>query len=317
MNSFRTEIYPHKPDFDIQHQDGIMLNGSCFSENLGNLFRRCRFNVDINSHGIIYNPESLAGAFDDLLNQKVYNEDDLIFHNGVFHSVHHHGRFSNAVSEVVLESVNSAIESSAEFLRKSKLIFVTFGSAWIYRLKETNKVVANCHKLPGSDFSKSLMTHLDIEQRWRELFIQLFKLNDNLKVVMTVSPVRHWRDGFMENQISKAHLLIAASKLTDEFRNVSYFPSYELLMDDLRDYRFYNQDMLHPNELAIEYVWKKLSDWCFDDKTKMLLTKIEPLIKFIEHKPMKTDLDVHISIVERKQKEINALITQSNKSYNQ
>lgn len=301
----------------MNHQDGIMLNGSCFSENMGSLFQRLRFNVDINSHGIIYNPESLAVSFDDLLNQKVYKENDLNFHKGLFHSVHHHGRFSNALSEVVLESVNNAIKSSADHLRKSKLIFVTFGSAWIYRLKETNKVVANCHKLPGSDFSKSLMTHLEIEQRWRVLLTQLFERSDKLKVVMTVSPVRHWRDGFTENQISKSHLLIAVTKLTQEFSNVSYFPSYELLIDDLRDYRFYNQDMLHPNEVAMEYVWKKLSDWCFDDTTKMLLAKIEPLIKFIEHKPMKADLNVHMSIVERKQEELNALIAQINKSSNQ
>ncbi len=308
MNSFRTEIHPHTTDFTINHQDGIMLNGSCFSENIGALFQRMRFNVNINSHGIIFNPESLAYSLDDLINVNIYSESDLGFHNNVFHSIHHHGRFNHASSDVVLETINSSIRDASQQLRNAKLLFVTFGSAWIYRLKKSSGVVANCHKLPGSDFDKSLMSHQEIEHRWRDLLKKLFVLNDKLQIVLTVSPVRHWRDGFSENQLSKANLLIAVNALCVEFKNVHYFPSYELVMDDLRDYRFYNSDMLHPNATAIDYIWQKLAHWCFDRRTKELLPKLEPLVKFIEHKPMNTDIARHSDLVKTKLDEIVRLI---------
>ncbi len=286
--NFRTEIEISKASFELTHRDGIVMLGSCFSENIGMKLQRYRFETLINSHGIVFNPESVAVALEDIIEKRHYSADELIQHNEHFISLSHHGKFNHRDSATTISEINKNIFQHHELLKRTKVLFIAFGSAWAYRHNESKKIVANCHKIPQSSFSKLLITHEEITRRWIRLIEKLTAFNSDLQIVFTVSPVRYWRDGAIENTLSKSQLIIAIHALKDISENTHYFPAYELIMDDLRDYRFFKEDMLHPNEQAIQYVWEKFCGWCFSESTKKKLNELEPLIRFLEHKPIHT-----------------------------
>lgn len=282
----RTEITPPVSDLHITHRDGIALCGSCFTENIGAKFFRYRFRTSINSHGIIFNPESLAGALIDAIEKRIYTERDLFFDGKRFLSFNHHGKFSSDSAQEVLRTINSSIDETHGFLKLASVLFVTFGSAWAYEDKDTDDIVANCHKLPQQRFRKILLDHHRIENKFDEVILKLHQLNPGIRIVFTVSPVRHWRDGATENQLSKSNLIIACHNLVKSASHLSYFPAYELMMDDLRDYRFYTEDMLHPTSQAVDYIWQKLINWSFHEETRVKLLKMEPLLLYNEHRPI-------------------------------
>ncbi|MBX7052719.1 MAG: GSCFA domain-containing protein [Flavobacteriales bacterium] len=310
MSSFRTEITIAPAPFRLNHQHRIVSYGSCFAENMSEKLEWYRFATNTNSHGIIFNPYSVAMALEDVISLRKYHSSDLIFANGFYHSMNHHGRFSGENPDVVCDEINQEIERMHRDLKEANLLLITFGTAWYYRLLSNQQVVANCHKMLGSDFSKEMAAAQEIVSTWKRIIDQLLQLNHNLKLVLTVSPVRHLRDGFHENQLSKANLLLAVDELCKSFSHVHYFPSYEILMDDLRDYRFCTDDMVHPSQEAIGYIWEKFSQWLMDDQTLNLLKSLNPLLKYLDHRPLKIGIDQHQIIVSQKEKEVENLISE-------
>jgi hypothetical protein len=265
-----------------------MFFGSCFSENIGQKLLDMKFNVDLNPFGILYNPESIANSLKILLENRAFTADDLFHDQGLWNSYYHHSRFSDVNRETVLEKINKRIFLSREFLLKADFLMITFGTSWVYELKKTGQIVSNCHKIPAAEFKRSRLEVNEITGVFRDLLIELWKLNPNLKVIFTVSPIRHWKDGAVENQVSKATLLLAIDRLLNGFHglNIGYFPSYELMMDELRDYRFYAEDMLHLSPVAIDYIFERFSKVLISNDSLKVASEVLKIRKAVLHRPV-------------------------------
>jgi hypothetical protein len=290
---FFTEIQiPEFPD-QMDYSKSMMLFGSCFSENIGQKLLDLKFNVDMNPFGILYNPESIANSLRILLEKRVFTENDLFQDQGLWNSFNHHSRFSDANQEEALEKINSRISSSHEFLKKADFLVITFGTAWVYELRKTGQIVSNCHKIPATEFKRSRLEVSDITNVYTELLEQIRKFNPNLKVIFTVSPIRHWKDGAVENQLSKATLLLAIDQLLKGFENqdCAYFPSYELMMDELRDYRFYAEDMLHISPVAVHYIFECFSKVLITKESQDISKKVIKVRKAFGHRPVNPNTD--------------------------
>ena len=282
---FRTEIEKQNFGFEINYEDSLLFMGSCFTENIGNKFLQWKFNTLVNPFWVLYNPTSIKNSLDIILWDKEFIESDLVFWNEQWHSFSHHGDFSGINKENVLNTINSQITNSKEFIKKSSILFLTFGTAWVYKYNKTWEVVSNCHKFPDSDFTRSLLSVDEIVESYKILIDTLKTINPDLKIIFTVSPIRHIKDTLVGNQISKSTLILAIAKLKELFSHVHYFPSYEICMDDLRDYRFYEKDMIHISEVAKQYIWETVEDTFFSQKTLDILNKIEKLQSALFHRP--------------------------------
>jgi hypothetical protein len=281
---FRTEIIIPPAEFRISHQDKLLMMGSCFVENISVKMLQSGFTADVNPFGIVYNPASLAGGLYDLINRKMYTENQLFSHEGAYHSFSHHSRFSGKDKTSVLQQINFRINQSSAFLKEAAILIITFGTANTYRLLSSEKIVSNCHKLPAKLFQEERLTVGQITEEWNKLIGRLQEFNPQVKILFTVSPIRHWKDGANENQLNKATLLLAVDELIKQNRPCYYFPSYEIMIDDLRDYRFYAEDMIHPNQQAINYIWEKFGDSYFDKKTIELIKEHEKAQKALNHR---------------------------------
>jgi len=302
----RTEIHIPRADFIIDHHQKIYLTGSCFSENIATKFRYYGFQSLANSHGIIYNPYSIQQSLHDLAHNKKYTVDDFQLAEGRYFSYHHHGEYSAADAYDLAVMINESLEIHRTFLKQTSLVFVTLGTAWIYTIPDRNLIVANCHKMPSKTFMKSCMSLDSIEDTLKLIIKNIHELNPTAKIVFTVSPVKHLNDGFINNQLSKSLLHIAIQKQLHN--NIFYFPAYEIMNDDLRDYRFWKQDMIHPNQLAIDYIWEKLSKTYFDSPTEQILIEVKKLRQFLAHLPLTTNptkIDELNKEKERKRAELN------------
>lgn len=282
---FRTEVNIPPSENRISHNSGILFMGSCFTENIGSKMQEFRFRVDLNPFGINYNPSSLSRNLWALINGRKYTKKDLHEANDRWFSFDHHSQFSDADPEACLSSINERIQSSGDLLSGGNYLLITWGTAWVYVLKENATVVSNCHKLPSDKFSRHLLSVNQVVDTYTKLFAGLRSRVPDLKIILTVSPVRHWKDGPELNTVSKSTLLLAAHRLTEMFSYCEYFPAYEIAMDDLRDYRFYSDDLVHPNQQMIRYIWEKFSDTYFDEKTKILLGEIAKLTAARNHRP--------------------------------
>ncbi|HSH18995.1 MAG TPA: GSCFA domain-containing protein, partial [Draconibacterium sp.] len=265
-----------------------MFIGSCFTENIGNRMVELKYNVDVNPFGILYNPVSVAKGLRILLENQNITSEDLVQANGLWHSFYHHGRFSATNKKEVLEEINSRIKLSADFLKTTDFLCVTFGTAWVYRYKKTGQFVSNCHKLPATEFDRVRLTIAEIVSEYRTLLTEIRKLNPSLKVVFTVSPIRHWKDGAIENQLSKAVLLLAIDDLIHEFGDdfCVYFPAYEIVMDELRDYRFYAEDMIHISEVTVNYIWEKFEASLIDNESQLIAVQVRKIVNAYNHRPI-------------------------------
>ena len=277
-------------EFKINYGDKIMLMGSCFTENIGTKLQANLFETMENSHGILFNPFSVQNALLDILSNKKYTTSDLFLLNEVWNSWHHHSRFSDVSQAAALEKINSAIQASHTFLQSAKQLVITLGSAWLYTLNENapnNKglVVANNHKAPSNWFTKKLLTPQDLLASLTLLVTKLQAFNPQLHIVFTISPVRHLREGLVENNRSKAVLIQAVHDLISNHSNIEYFPAYEYVIDDLRDYRFYAEDLVHPNYAATQYVWEKLVETYMSLDTQFIMKQVAELQLAIHHKP--------------------------------
>lgn len=289
-----TYIHIPKAPFQFSCTEHMMLLGSCFAENIGTRLSEDKFNVDINPFGTLYNPASIAAAVRMLLHPERFTARDLLQHEGVYHSFAHHSRFSSTSETECLENINDRLFASAGEFRKTAYLVVTLGTAYVYRLKSSRKVVANCHKLPEKMFDRSMLSVAEIVSEWKELLLSVWEQNPEMKILFTVSPIRHWKDGAHGNQLSKATLLLAVDELQTAYpERIAYFPAYEIMMDELRDYRFYATDMLHPSELAVDYIWERFTENFLSDETKGILKEWAEIQKAINHRPFQPESDAY------------------------
>jgi len=289
--SFFTEIKIPEFPLKMDYLKSIQFFGSCFSENIGQKLLDLKFDVDLNPFGILFNPISIANSIHILLEKRVFTENDLFQDHPEYSgwsSFYHHSRFSDADREVALEKINSRISHSHEFLLKADFLMITFGTSWVYELKETGQVVTNCHKVPAAKFKRFRLDVSQITEVYSKLLTELWKFNPNLKVVFTVSPIRHWKDGAVENQVSKATLLLAIDHLLNgsESKNIGYFPAYELMMDELRDYRFYAEDMLHISPVATDYIFERFARVMISDYSLQVAKEVVKIGKAVLHRPV-------------------------------
>jgi hypothetical protein len=279
-----------KEQLNIRH--GVMLVGSCFTDHLGNKLEQHRFSTLQNPHGILFNPVSLAKCVTSYIEKRQYNKNDLFFQQEWWTSWDHHSQFSHADPDQLLEMINKSQDQAHLFLQKAKWLVLTLGSAWVYQLAE-GSIVANCHKVPTDKFQKRLLPVEEVLAVLDNMIHRLFMFNPGLRIMFTISPVRHLRDGFVENNRSKAILIQAVHHLVEKFEGLFYFPSYELIIDDLRDYRFYAEDMVHPNYLATSYVWEKFMESCIDEESRKFIKEIAPINAALLHKPFQPDSNAH------------------------
>lgn len=282
---FRSELILKPSPVSIGYNQKIIMLGSCFAEHIGSWLQAHYFDIVLNPFGILYNPVSIAHSLKILCQKKQYKESDLFFHQGIYHSFDHHSRFSGRNANDVITHINRTREQATEQLLQADWLIITFGTAWIYLLKDQNRIVSNCHKLPDRMFTRNRLSMDQIVREWGELLRDIRKINPKIKVLFTVSPIRHIKDTLHGNQLSKAVLLLAIDELQKQVDQVDYFPAYELLLDDLRDYRFYADDMLHPSDKAIEYIRDKFAETYFNKDTKKLFLEIIRVNKALMHKP--------------------------------
>lgn len=289
-----TSINIPKAPFRFSYTDRMLLLGSCFAENIGTRLAGNKFNVDINPFGTLYNPASIAAALRMLLHPERFTAGDLFQQEGVYHSFAHHSRFSATSQTECLEMINDRLFASANEFRQTPYLVITLGTAYVYRLKSSGEVVANCHKLPEKMFDRSMLPVTEIVSEWKELLLSVWEQNQKLKILFTVSPIRHWKDGAHGNQLSKATLLLAVDELQGAFpERIAYFPGYEIMMDELRDYRFYATDMLHPSELAIDYIWQRFTENLLSDESKGIIKEWAEIQKAINHRPFQPGSDTY------------------------
>lgn len=286
MQLYTTVRIP-EPPFRLSVQERVLLLGSCFVENIGAKLAEGKFDIDMNPFGTLYNPASIAAAIRMLLHPERFTADDLFHHEGVYHSFTHHSRFSSPSATECLNNINDRLFASAEKIRSTRSMVVTLGTAYVYRLKTTGEVVANCHKLPEKMFSRSMLSVEEIVSEWKGLLLSLWKQCPEMKLIFTVSPIRHLKDSAHGNQLSKATLLLSVDALRESFpERIAYFPAYEIMMDELRDYRFYADDMLHPSELAVDYIWQRFTESYLSDEAKTFLKEWSEIWRAINHRPL-------------------------------
>lgn len=299
--NFSTKIPISKSDFPIDYTSKIMSFGSCFAENMGAKFDYFKFQNTTNPFGIIFNPASIEKLVSRIVNQEKITEKDVFFHNERWHCFEVHSDLSHSNKEELLQNLNEILQSTNNQITKSTHIIITYGTSWIYRNKVSNEVVANCHKVPQNQFDKELLSVEKIEKSIKNTIDLLQKINPNCQFIFTISPVRHIKDGFVENQRSKAHLITAIHQvitdcLPERSRGISklnYFPSYEILMDELRDYRFYSEDMLHPNQVAIDYIWIKFFENYISETEFTTMNEVCAIQKSLLHRPFNSNSESH------------------------
>lgn len=287
--NFRTEVFSEPVQQKISCCDPTLLIGSCFSASIGDRLKAGYFPVLINPFGTVYNPVSVLTTLKRITSNQKYDKNELYNNKGIWLSFDHHTEFSSDDRDLTLGRINEELEKSAAFISTAKNLFITLGTARIYRFKSTGRIVSNCHKIPANEFSNELLSPGAIVSEWKSFLPELYLKYPGVRVVFTISPVRHWKDGAHNNQLSKATLLLALTELRDLFPRAGYFPAYEIFMDDLRDYRFYADDLLHPSDAGIEYVWEKFSLTFFDNDTRQIWQEAEKISRAVEHRLSGTD----------------------------
>ena len=284
-----TEVALPEYPFKLDHQMPVLLMGSCFTENIGRQLERYLFPVCINPFGVTYNPLSVKRSLEALIQKEAYSADELKQHKDLWFSFDHYTAYSSPDRDVALEQINRSFSKAKEVLKKASTLILTWGTSWVYRYKETGQVVCNCHKIPAKEFTRTQLTTREIIAAYEDLLPQLFEFNKSLKIIHTVSPVRHWKDGAHGNQLSKASLLLAGDALQKRFpEQFFYFPSYEIVMDELRDYRFYAEDMIHTSGQTTAYIWEKFQKVLLSGSAGETISDLEPLLKMREHRPLNT-----------------------------
>lgn len=296
---FRTTFSIPPSARKITYRDPAMFIGSCFSTSIGKQFETGHLPVMINPSGTVYNPVSVCNTLDTITEKKRYTVSDLYNYNGTWISFNHYTDFSGPVPEKVLDKINKRREDALSFLSKAHFLFITFGTAMVYRLRKSGTIVSNCHKLPSAEFTHERLSVNDITSLWKTRLDKLQSLFPELKIVFTISPIRHLKDGAHINQISKSVLFLAVEELLKHPSRPDYFPAYELVMDDLRDYRFFDEDMVHLTPSAVSYIWKAFSECYLEDKTLEIWLEVSRITGAVSHK-IQTDSHEKIKVFSEK-----------------
>jgi len=307
---FRTQIPISKSNSPIDYNSKVLSIGSCFAENMAEKFDYFKFQNETNPFGIIFNPVSIEKLFERISKQQMFEEKDVFFHNERWNSYEVHSDLSNSDRQELLETLNKAITETHKQIKDATHIIITFGTSWIYRNLEKDEIVANCHKVPQKQFSKELLSVEVIQKSTQNTIEAIQTLNSNINFIFTISPVRHIKDGFVENQLSKSHLftgLHSILKTEHSKLNTEYFPSYEIMMDELRDYRFYAEDMLHPNQIAIDYIWKLFSESYISENSFAIMKEVDEIQKSLRHRSFNPESDQHQKFLAKLQQKIEAL----------
>lgn len=277
----------------IGYHNQLLAMGSCFTEHIGGMLQYYKFNVDLHPFGIVYNPVSLHQQLRYLMGNQLLVEGDLFQHHGLWHSFMHHGHFSGTHKAQVRDGINARIQQARKQMQQTDLLILSLGTTWIYELAETGMVVANCHKVPEKEFRRRLVTVDYILDTLGGTLHKLQAQYPQLRIVFTISPVRHLKDGATGNQVSKATLQLAVDQMVKEGRGREYFPAYEIMMDDLRDYRFYAEDMVHPSALAINYIWEQFLKAHIDKKAHQLMNQVADIQAAMQHRPLNPTSEAH------------------------
>ena len=289
--NFTTKVPLAKSSNPIDYSSKILSLGSCFAENMGEKFSYFKFQNAVNPFGIIFNPVSIENLVSRVINKQKFTEEDIFFHNDSWHSFEVHSELSNANKEEFIENLNALLEKTHCYIATFSHCIITYGTSWVYRNKTSEKIVANCHKVPQIKFEKEILSVETIEKSIQNTIDLIRKVNPNCNFIFTVSPVRHIKDGFVENQRSKSHLISAIHNLPFTIHN--YFPSYEIMMDELRDYRFYAEDMLHPSQTAIDYIWIRFFENYVSEENFATMEEVCSIQKAIAHRPFNPDSESH------------------------
>lgn len=274
------------PDFHpkIRYADPILMAGSCFAEHISTKLDRYKYDIISNPSGILYNPISLAVSFDRVARLQFYDGDELVFQDGLYHSMDHHGSFSGTDKDAVLEKINRTLQHAHEHLKKTKVVCISPGTSKVYRYAVTSAIAGNCHKIPQAAFSYEQLTLHQCEEAFENIYSSVQLLAPAARIIWTVSPVRHLKDGLVENQRSKATLILAISNIIQNHPGSEYFPAYELMMDELRDYRFYARDLIHPSPVAVDIIWEAFCDGYLDSHDRTYHAPIEKIKRAMEHR---------------------------------
>ena len=309
---FRTMIHPREGEHFMRHSDKMLLIGSCFSDNIGAKLRDAMVDVLVNPFGTIFNPLSIAAGVDKIIDNATIAGVELFMSGGVWNSYDFHSRFSMANKDAALQRMNASISEAHEQLKVCNTLILTLGTAVVYRRRDTGEVVTNCHKVPQQEFTRRLASVEEITEALTRAVQRLHEFNPSLRILFTVSPIRHIADGLEMNSLSKAVLRVAINNVVRQFKDfVEYFPAFEIVMDDLRDYRFYSADMVHPSETAIEYIWQTFQATYFDDRSTQAIARCERVSKRLKHRPMSNNPDV----VARFNADTQAVIANLKKEY--
>lgn len=306
---FILDIDIKSPPVTISYQHKILVVGSCFTEHIGGRLSDLKFNVLENPNGILFDPLSVAFSLSSYIKNTQYNENDLVHLNEVYQSWQHHSRFSGLVKEDVLSAINLSQQTAHQFLKEADWLIITLGSAFYYELADTHLPVANCHRAPSQTFNKKLARTNDIVSIYASLINELKKFNPQLKIIFTISPVRHIRDGVVENNRSKARLIEAVHTLVDYYENAFYFPAYELVIDVLRDYRFFDVDLVHPNYASTEFVFEKFTSTFIDEGAQHLMNELRKITSAFKHKAFHPSSEAHKKFLQKNLEHLQHLKT--------
>jgi hypothetical protein len=303
-----TEVSLPEYPFRLDHDKPVLLMGSCFTENIGRQLERYLFPVCINPFGVTYNPLSVKKGLEALIHKEAYSPEDMNMHNGLWFSFDHYTGFSSPDRTTALDNINRSFKMAKEILKKVDTLILTWGTSWVYQYNETGQVVCNCHKIPAKEFTRRKLTTPEIIAAYEGLLSELFTFNSRVRIIYTISPIRHWKDGAHGNQLSKASLLLAGEALQEKFPDqFFYFPSYEIVMDELRDYRFYASDMLHTSDQANAYIWEKFRQVFISERSAGMIDDLEPVLKLLEHRPINLTSESHKQMEKQREERLKGL----------
>lgn len=307
---FRTQIPIPKSNNPIGYDSKIVSLGSCFAVNIGQKFDYFKFRNTTNPFGILFHPLALEKFIGYALNNKQFNDADIFEHNNLWHCFDAHSDLSHPNKEVLLNNLNTACQSTNTQLKEATQLIVTLGTAWVYCDINSNNLVANCHKVPQKQFTKELLSADTIKQSIENIAAMVKNVNPGINIIFTVSPVRHIKDGYTENQWSKANLISGLHQVInsgDHKQNTAYFPSYEIMMDELRDYRFYAEDMIHPSAIAVDYIWERFTEAYIAPQARETMKLADTIQKGLAHRPFNPYTPQHKEFIRKLNEKASAL----------
>jgi hypothetical protein len=310
---FRTQIPIPKNNYPIDYNSKIISLGSCFAVNMAEKLDYFKFQNICNPIGILFHPLAIEKLIDFAVSEKQFTENDIFFHNERWHCFDVHSDLSTSNKEDLLASLNALIKLTSQQITESTHMIITYGTSWVYRNVKSDSIAANCHKVPQKQFKKELLSIEETRKSIANTLKLIHAVNPNCKIIFTVSPVRHIKDGFVENQVSKANLISAlytVLQVPPSGAEGAYFPSYEIMMDELRDYRFYAEDMLHPNQVAIDYIWKRFKETTISETAFAVMDEVESIQKSLSHKPFNPNSESHLKFENKVREKITKLENQ-------